>query len=177
MTLSGLRLSQQISANVTGTGITQRVLVGGTNTVNLTTTNANIVYGFTIKSGANSNNIKWELDNHTLEEQGSGTAVTCTEEVPTSGEGSILDAVGSSITAAGTAVAIYYEIPGNTANGKQVTATANDSQFGTVRLTGDASNVKSALIIPRLACAGKYINFTFSDSALEVKVVYLAKTA
>ena len=182
MDLSSIRLKQTLSARVASTGLQSSFAVGGTLNPTLTTTNADIAYGFSIKSGAGTNSVKWTLDTHTLENTGSGTAPTSTETLGSGSGAAMLDVNGEAIPTAACGLAIYYEIPSDTANGAWVLATASSAEFCTVKLVGTASveeeqiGVRSALLVPRQACASDYITFTFSASGVKINVVYLANT-
>ena len=182
MTISSIRLKQTLSARVSSTGLQSSFPIGGTLNPTLTTTNADIAYGFSIKSGADTNSVKWTLDTHTLQSTGSGTAPTSTETLGSGSGAAMLDINGEDIPSAECGLAIYYEIPSDTANGASVTATASSAEFCTVKLVGTASveeeqiGVRSALLVPRQNCVSDYITFTFSASGVRINVVYLAKT-
>tara|TARA_B100000945_G_scaffold155476_1_gene124673 strand:+ start:205 stop:768 length:564 start_codon:yes stop_codon:yes gene_type:complete len=184
MNLSSIRLKQTLSARVASTGLQSSFAVGGTLNPTLTTTNADIAYGFSIKSNAADTPVKWTLDTHTLQQTDADTAPTSTETIGTSSgsAASILDVNGEAIPTAACGLAIYYEIPSDTANGAWVLATASSAEFCTVKLVGTASDeeeqigVRSALLVPRQACASDYITFTFSASGVKINVVYLANT-
>ena len=182
MVISSIRLKQTLSARVTSSGIQSSFAIGGTLSPSLTTTNADIAYGFSIKSGASTNSVKWTLDTHTLQSTGTGTAPTSTETLGSVSGAAIPDVNSEDIPSAECALAIYYEIPSDTANGAWVTATANSAEFGTIKLIGTGSveaeqtGVRSALLAPRQNCVSDYITFTFSASDVKINVVYLAKT-
>ena len=192
MNLSSIRLKQTLSARVASTGLQSSFAVGGTLNPTLTTTNADIAYGFSMKSGHANNSVKWTLDSHKLEFSSGGadvnTGLTCTETVgaynASAGEDgtAIVDVNGDAIPSAECGLAIYYEIPSDTANGAWVKAAASSEEFSTVKLVGTASveeeqiGVRSALLVPRQNCVSDYITFTFSASGVRINVVYLAKT-
>ena len=178
MVISSIRLKQTLSARVASTGIQSAIPIGGSSTTALTTTNADIAYGFSMTSGSGVNVVTWTLNTHTLSVTGGGTDPTCTEDLA----GAVLDANGDAIPAAACAVAIYYEIPSDTAEDAWVMATANSAEFGTIKLIGTGETheeqigVRSALLVPRQACASKEVVFTFSTDGVQINVVYLANT-
>jgi hypothetical protein len=182
MTLSGIRLKQSLSARVASTGLQSSILVGGSTSASLNSSHADIIYGFSLKSGHANNEVKWSLKEHTLEQLEASTAPTCTESVGATGTpASILDADGNSISNAVTALAIYYEIPADVTTGSFVKATSTADQFSTIKLVGNTSDsaVRSVLMSCRTACGTDSVTFTFggTDGAgVKVNVVYLANT-
>ena len=184
MVISSIRLKQTLSARVTSSGLQSSFAIGGTLSPTLTTTNADIAYGFSIKSNAADSPVKWTLDTHTLQQTDTDTAPTSTETIGTStgSAASIPDVNGETIPSAECALAIYYEIPSDTANGAWVKAAASSEEFSTVKLVGTGSveaeqiGVRSALLAPRQNCVSDFITFTFSASDVKINVVYLAKT-
>ena len=184
MTLSGIRLKQSLSARVASTGLQSSILVGGSSSATLNSSHADIIYGFSLKSGHASNQVRWSLKEHTLEQLEASTAPTCTESVGATGTpASILDADGNSISNAVTALAIYYEIPADVTTGSFVKATSTAEQFSTIKLVGNTSDsaVRSVLMSCRTACDSDTVTFTFggvdgAGAGVKVNVVYLANT-
>ena len=109
MALTNLTLSQQLSANLTSTGIKGNIPVGGTNNTDITTEDADYIYEFVIESGHADNQITWNLGTNQLTSTGSGTAPYVSQ---TLGE-TIRDANGDAVQTSGSGddkvVAIYYE--------------------------------------------------------------------
>ena len=181
MTLSSINLSQQISANVASSGIQSSILVGGTNTTSIASTDADIIYGFTLTSGHTGNDVKWNLAASTLEYGAGGTAdddLISTSPVGLSTYGKlILDATGAEGPTATTIVAIYYETAA--ANDGDITITTGGTSAtklgGTFVLDGDEGVSRSALLVPRFASAGTYVNFTWTATTDVIKVICLAK--
>ena len=66
MALSSLNLVQQLSANLTSTGIKGNIPIGGTNDVTLTSDDADYMYEFTIDSAATSNVVTWNIGTNQL---------------------------------------------------------------------------------------------------------------
>lgn len=182
MVISSIRLRQSLSARIASSGLQSSFAVGGTLNPTLTPTNADIAYGFSIKSGHASNSVKWTLDAHTLQQTDANTAPTGTETIAAAAPvaaASILDVNGEAIPAAACAVAIYYETSVDSA---WVMATANSAEFGTIKLIGTGETheeqigVRSALLVPRQDCTSKEVVFTFSTDGIQINVVYLANT-
>ena len=67
MNIGSIRLQQALEASVDSTGLQSSITVGGSSSTELTVDDADIIYGFSIKSGHASNVVKWTLDTHTLE--------------------------------------------------------------------------------------------------------------
>ena len=182
MTLSGIRLKQSLSARVASSGLQSSILVGGNTSATLNSSHADIIYGFSLKSGHASNQVRWSLKEHTLEQLEASTAPICTQSVGATGSpADILDADGNSISDAVTALAIYYEIPADVTTGSFVKATSSADQFSTIKLVGNTSDsaVRSVLMSCRTACGTDTVTFTFggTDGAgVKVNVVYLANT-
>tara|TARA_B100001029_G_C14974459_1_gene402191 strand:- start:413 stop:985 length:573 start_codon:yes stop_codon:yes gene_type:complete len=188
MNIGSIRLQQALEASVDSTGLQSSITVGGSSSTELTVDDADIIYGFSMKSGHADNEVKWTLDTHKLSFTAGtdhDTNLTCTESVGASGSpADILDANGESITTAVTALAIYYEISALTTTGAWVMATSEStdeaSKFATVKLVGHttaSAGVRSALLVPRAACASDSVTFTFSASDVRINVVYLANTS
>ena len=186
MDISSIRLKQTLAARVASTGLQSSIPIGGSSTTALTSADADIIYGFSMTSGHADNEVKWTLDTHKLEfTSGSNhdTGLTCTETVGASGSpASILDANGEAIPTAALALALYYEIPSTTTTDSLVQAAGTSyitNVFGTVKLVGhttSSAGSRSALIVPRTACASDYITFTFNAVGVKVNVIYLANT-
>jgi len=189
MNIGSIRLQQALEASVDSTGLQSSITVGGSSSTELTVDDADIIYGFSMKSGHADNEVKWTLDTHKLSFTAGtdhDTNLTCTESVAAASAtpADILDANGESITTAVTALAIYYEISALTTTGAWVMATSEStdeaSKFATVKLVGHttaSAGVRSALLVPRAACASDSVTFTFSASGVRLNVVYLANTS
>lgn len=167
-TLSSVTLSQQISANLASTGLQKSIPVGGINNYTISSTVADIVHSFSIIFSASNDTANWNVD--------TGIISPSTNVIISGGSqkanGSSLDAAGVTVPAISKIVAVYYEIP---AQASHVTATATDADVGTVKLSGDGSNVKSALIVPlNKTASGIDVAFT-CGAAGTIRVVYFAK--
>ena len=180
MALTNLTLSQQLSANLTSTGIKGNIPVGGTNNLDITAEDADYLYEFVIKAGHADNQISWNLATNQLSDTGSGTAAYVSQPMAAT----IRDANGEAVhvpDAQGDdrVVAIYYET--DAANTGSVTI-AGPAQFGSITLNsseGTTSGVRvprSALFIPRWESATGTITFDFSVAGDKVKVIFLGKT-
>ena len=179
MALTNLTLIQQVSANLTSTGIKGNIPVGGTNNTDLTADDADYMYEFIIVSGHADNQITWNLGTNQLTSTGSGTAPYLSQ---TLGE-TIRDANGDAVQTAGAdddkVVAIYYETAA--ANTGDVAIASSTATFGTLTLSsGDGTTTnervpRSALIVPRWETATGTITFDFSAAGDKVKVIYLGK--
>ena len=195
MNISSIRLKQTLSARVASTGIQSSIPIGGSSTTALTPVNADIAYGFSMTSGHVNNLVKWTLDTHKLEfgdpAVADSTGLTCTESIadysatPGADGDSIVDANGEAIPTAQCAVAIYYEIPADTATDNWVQASALSadatSKFCNVKLIGNVataeqSGVRSMLVVSRQSCASDYVTFTFNAVGVKINVIYLANT-
>ena len=82
-------------------------------------------------------------------------------------------------------MAIYYEIPADTATNNWVQALSysadETSKFGTVKLVGNVdaaeqSGVRSMLVVSRQSCAADYVVLDFSHADVKINVIYLANT-
>lgn len=180
MALTNLTLSQQLSANLTSTGIKGNIPVGGTNNLDITAEDADYLYEFVIKAGHADNQISWNLATNQLSDTGSGTDAYVSQPMAAT----IRDANGEAVhvpDASGDdrVVAIYYET--DAANTGSVTI-AGPAQFGSITLNsseGTTSGVRvprSALFIPRWESATGTITFDFSVAGDKVKVIFLGKT-
>tara|TARA_Y100001973_G_C5208118_1_gene343193 strand:- start:3249 stop:3791 length:543 start_codon:yes stop_codon:yes gene_type:complete len=180
MALTNLTLSQQLSANLTSTGIKGNIPVGGTNNLDITAEDADYLYEFVIESGHADNQISWNLGTNQLSDTGSGTDAYVSQPMAAT----IRDANGDAVhvpDAQGDdrVVAIYYET--DAANTGSVTI-AGPAQFGSITLNsseGTTSGVRvprSALLIPRWESATGTITFDFSVAGDKVKVIFLGKT-
>ena len=180
MALTNLTLSQQLSANLTSTGIKGNIPVGGTNNLDITAEDADYLYEFVIKAGHADNQISWNLATNQLSDTGSGTDAYVSLPMAAT----IRDANGEAVhvpDAQGDdrVVAIYYET--DAANTGSVTI-AGPAQFGSITLNsseGTTSGVRvprSALFIPRWESATGTITFDFSVAGDKVKVIFLGKT-
>jgi len=188
MDISSIRLKQTLSARVASTGLQSSIPIGGSSTVSLNSADADIIYGFSMTSGHANNSVKWTLDTHKLEFASGGsdvtTGLTCTETVGAFEDGAaMLDANGAAIPDANLALAIYYEIPADTATDGWVQAAGTSADqanvFSTVKLvghTGSSAGVRSALLTPRAGCNFDYVTFTFSGADVKINVIYLANT-
>ena len=180
MALTNLTLSQQLSANLTSTGIKGNIPVGGTNNTDLTADDADYIYEFVIESGHADNQITWNLGTNQLTSTGSGTAPYVSQTLGAT----IRDANGDAVhvpDASGDdrVVAIYYETEAaNTGN----VAIAGTAEFGSITLKssdGTTAGVRvprSALFVPRWESATGTITFDFSVAGDKIKVIFLGKT-
>ena len=188
MTLTNLTVLQQLSANLTSTGIKGNIPVGGTNNTDLTSDDADYMYEFVIESAHADNQITWNLATNQLTSTGSGTAPYVSQTLATT----IRDANGDAVHTAGSGgddrvVAIYYET--EAANTGSIQIASGTATFGTLTLnssTGTAANTdssgnvvrvpRSALIIPRWESASGTITFDFTAAGDKLKVIFLGKT-
>lgn len=178
MALSSLNLVQQLSANLTSTGIKGNIPIGGTNDVTLTSDDADYMYEFTIDSAATSNVVTWNIGTNQLTNTTGSAYVSQTLGV------TIRDANGDAVQTSGSGddkvVAIYYET--EAANTGNIQIASSTATFGTLTLDsgeGTSSGVRvprSALIVPRWENATGTITFTFSQAGDKLKVIYLGKT-
>tara|TARA_R100000388_G_scaffold94308_2_gene81098 strand:- start:105 stop:644 length:540 start_codon:yes stop_codon:yes gene_type:complete len=179
MTLTNLTVLQQLSANLTSTGIKGNIPVGGTNNTDLTSDDADYMYEFVIESAHADNQITWNLATNQLTSTGSGTAPYVSQTLATT----IRDANGDAVHTAGSGddrvVAIYYETE---AASEGEIAIAGPAEFGTITFkSGDGTTTgvqvpRSALIIPRWAQATGTVTFDFTHAGNKIKVVFLGKT-
>ena len=198
MNISAIRLKQSLSARVASTGLQSSYSVGGNSIVSLSSADADIAYGFSLVCADTNNQVKWTLDTHTLEmsdpaaagSYGGGYDIADapygTEAVGLTGAAvAILDGNTNTIPDANLALAIYYEIPADTATDAWVQAVGTSADqanvFSTVKLvghTGSSTGARSALLTPRAGCNFDYITFSFGPTSvgLKVNVVYLANT-
>ena len=168
-TLSSINLSHQISANVGSTGLQSSIPVGGTNTYTIPSTVADVIHSFSIKFAASDDTAKWNVDTGII------TTNDDTNVVISGGsqasDNTSVDAAGVAIPTVTKIVAIYYETP---AQSSWVLATGTDAEVGTVKLSGDNTNIKSALIVPyNKTASGIDVDFT-CGGATTINVVYLA---
>ena len=180
MALTNLTLSQQLSANLTSTGIKGNIPVGGTNNTDLTSDDADYMYEFFIVSGHADNQITWNVATNQLTSTGSGTAPYVSQTLATT----IRDANGDAVHTAGSdddrVVDIYYET--EAANTGNIEIASGTATFGTLTLSsgeGTTSGVRvprSALIIPRWESASGTITFDFTAAGDKLKVIFLGKT-
>ena len=124
MTLSSIQLRQMISARVSSTGLQKNIKVGGSNSVSLTSTEADIIYDFTLTSGTTGNSVDWHLDTSELELSGgapAGTDLISSNPVGASGAAErIIDAAGAEVSnTVAKIIAIYYETDAN--NDRKIT--------------------------------------------------------
>tara|TARA_R100000278_G_scaffold119261_1_gene100547 strand:- start:527 stop:1069 length:543 start_codon:yes stop_codon:yes gene_type:complete len=180
MALTNLTVLQQLSANLTSTGIKGNIPVGGTNNLDITAEDADYMYEFVIESGHADNRISWNLATNQLTSTGTGAAPYVSQTLGST----IRDANGDAVhvpDASGDdrVVAIYYET--EAANTGSVTI-AGPAQFGSITLNsseGTTSGVRvprSALFVPRWESATGTITFDFSVVGDKVKVIFLGKT-
>ena len=180
MALTNLTLSQQLSANLTSTGIKGNIPVGGTNNTDITADDADYIYEFVIESGHADNQITWNLGTNQLTSTGSGTAPYVSQTLGAT----IRDANGDAVQTSGSGddkvVAIYYET--EAANTGNIQIASGTATFGTLTLNsgdGTTSGVRvprSALIVPRWENATGTVTFDFSSAGDKIKVIYLGKT-
>ena len=181
MALTNLTVLQQLSANLTSTGIKGNIPVGGTNNLDITAEDADYMYEFVIESGHADNQISWNLTTNQLTSTGSGAAPYVSQTLGST----IRDANGDAVhvpDASGDdrVVAIYYET--EAANTGDVVIGGTHAQFGSITLKsseGTTSGVRvprSALFVPRWEPAVGTITFDFSVVGDKVKVIFLGKT-
>ena len=183
MTLSSINLSQQISANVASSGIQSSIPVGGTNTISLTTTDADIIYGFTLTSGNTGNSVMWHLDTAELELSSGGSSGTgLISSIPVGANSSperIVDTVGAQVSnTVAKIIAIYYETAADNDGDVIITTSGTDAVKlgGTFTLDGEAGVARSALFVPRFATASdNKVTFTWTATTDVIKVICLAK--
>ena len=130
MALTNLTLSQQLSANLTSTGIKGNIPVGGTNNTDITTEDADYIYEFVIESGHADNQITWNLGTNQLTSTGSGTAPYVSQTLGAT----IRDANGDAVQTSGSGddkvVAIYYETEAATLQLGDLTPSSEGIFFG-----------------------------------------------
>tara|TARA_R110002051_G_scaffold266805_3_gene326617 strand:- start:1073 stop:1618 length:546 start_codon:yes stop_codon:yes gene_type:complete len=181
MALSSLNLVQQLSANLTSTGIKGNNPVGGANDVTLTSDDADYMYEFTIDSGHADNQITWNLATNQLSDTGTGADAYVSQPLAVT----MRDANGDAVhvpDASGDdrVVAIYYET--EAANTGTVTILASNNMFGDLTFNsgeGTTSGTRvprSALIVPRWEASTGTITFDFSVVGDKIHVVFLGKT-
>lgn len=178
MALTSLNLVQQLSANLTSTGIKGNIPIGGTNDVTLTSDDADYMYEFILESAAIGNVVTWNVGTNQLTQTIGSAFVSQTVGV------TIRDANGDAVQTSGSGddkvVAIYYET--EAANTGNIQIASGTATFGTLTLDsgeGTTSGVRvprSALIVPRWENASGTITFTFSQAGDKIKVIFLGKT-
>jgi hypothetical protein len=167
-TLTNLSLEQTISATVdTGvdTGITTTLNVGGTNTIPITTTDADVIYSFKVTFDSSDDVVTWVLSSGAVTQTaGSGAAIK--------GAGSTtFDVAGDALPSMVKVAAIYYEVPA--ANSNFVRANSSTDELGDIKFAGGAG--RSALLVPKNYTVGSN-NVAFScGGAATITVVCLAK--
>ena len=169
MTLNSINLRQVISASISSSGIQSSTTVGGSNTYSVPSTVVDVAHSFSIKFAASDDTAKWNVDTGII------TTNDDTNVVISGGsqanDNSSVDATGVAIPTVTKIAAIYYETP---AQASWVLATGTDTEVGTVKLSGDGTNIKSALIVPYNKTASSIdVDFT-CGGATTIKVVYLA---
>jgi hypothetical protein len=169
---------QRLSANVqgldSGGGIQGSIPIGGTNNTALTTTDADLIYSFTIEFKDASDVVQWMLGDGgyaspTVRQTGGGTdaVISGGASYPYS-----FDINGVIIPTVVTIVAIYYEsLASNVGN---ITVDSSADEFGDFIFTGGDSTARSCLLVPRKAATSSYVDFSCSGAA-KLKVVCLAK--
>jgi len=179
MALTNLTLSQQLSANLTSTGIKGNIPVGGTNNLDITAEDADYIYEFVIVSGHADNQITWNLGTNQLTSTGTGTAPYVSQTLGAT----IRDANGDAVQTSGSGddkvVAIYYET--EAANTGLIQIASGTATFGTLSLNSGVGTTtgervpRSALIVPRWEDATGTVTFDFSQSGDKIKVIFLGK--
>ena len=182
MALTSLNLVQQLSANLTSTGVKGNIPIGGTNTTVLSTEDADYMYEFVIESGHADNEVTWTLTTNQLTSSGSGTAPFVSQTLGAT----IRDANGDAVPAPDAAdddkvVAIYYET--EAANTGQVSIISNPNALGGdftfnsgVGTTAGVRVPRSALVVPRWEAASGTVKFNFTAAGDKIKVIFLGKT-
>jgi len=167
-TLTNLSLVQTISATVdTGvtTGLNTTHNVGGTNTIPLTTTDADIIYTFKITFDSSDDVVTWTLGS------GAVTQTTGTGAAIKGAGATTFDVLGDALPAMTNIVAIYYETPA--ANSQWVRANASTDELGDIKLL--AGTGSSAMYYLKNFNAGSN-NVVFTcGGAATITVVCLAK--
>ena len=168
-----------ISARVSSTGLQRNIKVGGSNSVSLTSTEADIIYGFSMKSGHADNKVTLNLATSTLKhyDGSANTTITCSESIGAHGGSgdTILDATGTAVSGTVTTiVALYYEVPAGNEDPIVVTGSAN---MGSITLYAHStdSNARSVLFTPRAAASGTTVVFDFAGADDIIKVFCIAK--
>jgi len=133
-TLTNLSLEQTISATIdtdVDTGLTTTLNVGGTNTIPITITDADIIYSFKITFDSSDDIVTWTLGTGAVTQTtGTGAAIK--------GAGSITyDAAGTAIPSLSHTQAIYYEVP--TANSQWVRANGSTDEVGDMKFESGAA--------------------------------------
>ena len=179
MALTNLTLSQQLSANLTSTGIKGNIPVGGTNNLDITAEDADYIYEFVIVSGHADNQITWNLGTNQLTSTGTGTAPYVSQTLGATIRDGNGDAVQTSGSGDDKVVAIYYET--EAANTGLIQIASGTATFGTLSLdSGEGTTTgervpRSALIVPRWENATGTVTFDFSQSGDKIKVIFLGK--
>ena len=172
--LTSIKLVQRLSASVqgldSGGGIQSSIPIGGTNNTALTTTDADLMYSFTVTWSAGTHDATWTLQTGAV--TGGATCIVTGGQGTTAGA---YDVNGVALPAAVTIVAIYYEAPAGNAGDVTVVPSASAHEFGTMTFKAAGSKQQSCLIIPRVAHGGKTITLGNSTGASILKVVCLAK--
>ena len=127
--LTNLNLEQTISATIdtdVDTGLTTTLNVGGTNTIPITITDADIIYSFKITFDSSDDEVTWILSSGAVTQTtGTGAAIK--------GAGSTTyDVAGTAIPSLSKVVAIYYEVP--TTNSQWVRANGPNDETGDIKL-------------------------------------------
>jgi len=167
-TLTNLNLEQTISATIdtdVDTGLTTTLNVGGTNTIPITITDADIIYSFKITFDSSDDEVTWVLGSGAVTQTtGTGAAIK--------GAGSTTyDVAGTAIPSLSKVVAIYYEVPA--ANSQWIRANGPNDETGDIKFLNGAA--RSALLVPHYTVAGsESIVFTCGGAAT-ITVVCLAK--
>ena len=180
MALTSLNLVQQLSANLTSTGLKGNIPVGGTNTTVLSSEDADYMYEFKIDAGHADNQITWNLGTNQLSDTGTGADAYVSQPLAAT----MRDANGDAVQVPGSGddkvVAIYYET--EAANTGTIEILASNNVFGDITFesgegtTSGTRVPRSALIVPRWESSTGTIVFNFSAAGDKIHVVFLGKS-
>lgn len=182
MALTSLNLVQQLSANLTSTGIRGNIPLGGTNTTVLSSDDADYMYEFTIEAAANGNVTTWNLaTNQLTNTTGSAYINQPSGAIARDANGDEVHLPdGQSPSVDDKIVAIYYETEAtNTGN---IAIAASNPVYGTVTFNSGVGTTvgvrvpRSALFIPRWEASSGTVTFTFSASGDKLHGIFLGKT-
>tara|TARA_R100000655_G_scaffold109791_1_gene165488 strand:- start:13492 stop:14016 length:525 start_codon:yes stop_codon:yes gene_type:complete len=170
-TLTNLNLEQTISATVDSgveVGLNTTHTVGGTNTIPLTTTDADIIYTFKITFDSSDDVVTWQLNS------GAVTQTTGTGAAIKGAGATTFDVLGDALPTMTNVVAIYYETPdAPNANAQWVRANGSTDELGDIKLLSGYS--RSAMFYFKSFNVGSN-NVVFScGGAATITVVCLAK--
>jgi hypothetical protein len=170
-TLTNLNLEQTISATVDSgveVGLNTTHTVGGTNTIPLTTTDADIIYTFKITFDSSDDVVTWNLGS------GAVTQTTGTGAAIKGAGATTFDVLGDALPAMTNIVAIYYETPASPdANAQWVRANGSTDELGDIKLL--AGNSRSAMFFLKNFIIGNNSVVFSCGGPATITVVCLAK--